>query len=55
VRYLIGCQNFAEQRKIKRVLDDVAIKAQNAELMRTHDSREELHDGDLVLERVLLV
>lgn len=40
---------------VGEVLDDVGVKAEHAELVSAHDSREKLHDEDLVLERVLLV
>jgi hypothetical protein len=36
-------------------LDDVGVESKNAQFMRTHHTRQELHDGNLVLEGVHLV
>lgn len=44
-----------EQLVVREVLDDVRVEAEDAELVGAHDSGQELHDEDLVLERVVLV
>jgi hypothetical protein len=40
---------------VGEVLDNVRVESKNTELVRAHDTREELHDEHLMLERVLLV
>lgn len=37
---------------IGEVLDNVAVKAKNTELVDTHDTGEELHDENFVVERI---
>lgn len=37
---------------IGEVLDNVAVKAKNTELVDTHDTGEELHDQNFVVERI---
>lgn len=36
-------------------LDDIGVKAENAELVSAHHSREELHDEHLVFQRELFI
>jgi hypothetical protein len=36
-------------------LDDVAVEAEDTELVGAHDSGKELHDEDLVVEGIVLV
>lgn len=36
-------------------LDDVGVESKHTKLVSAHDSRKELHDEDLVVERVVLV
>jgi hypothetical protein len=43
------------EKKSKNALDDVGVEAEDTELVSPHDSREELHDEDLVVKRVVLV
>jgi hypothetical protein len=40
---------------VREVFDDVGVEAEDTEFVGAHDSGQELHDEDLVLERVLLV
>lgn len=40
---------------VGEVFDDVRVEAEDAQLVGAHDPREELHDENLVVERVLLV
>ena len=65
-KYIGRCQLVNRLRKrdkdqrhtdlmVGEVFDDVTVETKNTELVETHDSREELHDENLVLERVLLV
>lgn len=37
---------------VSEVLDNVAVKAKDAELVDTHDTGEELHDENLVVEGI---
>lgn len=43
------------QLVVRQVLDDVCVEAQNTELVTAHDSREQLHHEDFVVEREPLV
>ena len=54
MRYLRGCELHVRQA-YKSLLDDVGVESQDAELVRTHNAGQELHDEDLVIEGVLLV
>lgn len=40
---------------VREVLHDVRVEAKHAELVSAHDTREELHEQDLVVEREALV
>lgn len=40
---------------VGEVLDDVRVESEDAELVGAHDSSEERHDEDLVIQGVLLV
>lgn len=37
---------------VGEILDNVAVKAKDAELVDTHDTGEELHDENLVVEGI---
>ena len=43
------------QASIGSSLDDVGVESKDAQFMRSHHTRQELHDGDFVLERVHFV
>lgn len=43
------------QLVICKVFEDVGVERENTELVRTHDTREELHKEDLVVEGKTLV
>lgn len=40
---------------VGEILDNVAVKAKDAELVDTHNSGEELHDKNLVFKRIYFV
>lgn len=43
------------QLMVCKIFDDVCVKSKHAEFVCAHDTREELHHDDLVVERETLV